>query len=265
MITPAPISEYSSRYIGRCIYCGSTDDLTDEHVIPHGLAGPWQLSSASCRECKKITEAFERDVLHEYFILVRTKLRLPTYHPKQRQKSFPFVVEIDGREEVIDIPISYSPNLFMMPQFEKPGYITKNPQSTALLVTGMALYGSKSDLEKCQTKYNLNSLSFSASLHNTFARLLAKIAYGIVVLQYGLDTIEEAYILPSILDKKNNDVGRWVGCEDSHKSPDLLPRERFLHRISLLRKKTEIIARVRLFASFATPEYLVIVGRLKES
>lgn len=225
MTIPVPISEYSPRYIGKCIYCGSAENLTDEHVVPYGLAGPWQLLSASCQECCKITSAFEHDVLREYFILVRTKLQLPTYHPKERPKSFEFAVKIDGREEVIDIPVSDSPTLFMMPQFEKPGYITKNPQDTILSVTGTSLHGS--DLERFSTKYNLYGFSFSAPLRTSFARLLAKIAYGMAVLKHGLDAIEEAYVLPSILGKKD-DVGRWVGCKYGHKSPDLLPREQFL-------------------------------------
>ena len=29
--------------VGKCIYCGSTDDLSDEHVIPRGFNGVWKL------------------------------------------------------------------------------------------------------------------------------------------------------------------------------------------------------------------------------
>ena len=93
--------------------------------MPHGLGGPWKLLSASCRECAKITSGFERDVVREFFILVRTKLDLPTYHPKERPDSFPFMVTIDGEKEVVSFPVSDSPTLFVMPQFEKPGCIDK--------------------------------------------------------------------------------------------------------------------------------------------
>ena len=31
------------KYIGKCVYCGSTESLTDEHVVPRGLKGPWAL------------------------------------------------------------------------------------------------------------------------------------------------------------------------------------------------------------------------------
>jgi len=234
--------------------------LTDEHIVPHGLAGPWQLLSASCGECTKITQGFERDVVREFFILVRTKLGLPTYHPKNRPTTFAFRVEIGGKEKVLEVPASDCPTLFMMPQLEKPGYISKNPQGKGISVTGMSLHGS--GLGELKTKYNIEGLSFTANLRTSFARVLAKIAYGMTVFQYGLDMTEEDYVLPCILGKKD-DVGQWVGCEDPHKSPDLLPRERFLHRIDLLIKKSEVGARIRLFANYQTPEYLVIVGRLK--
>ena len=254
------IPKYTPRHVGKCIYCGSADNLTDEHIVPRGLGGPWRLLKASCKECAEITSGFERDVVGEFFILVRTKLGLPTYHPKKRPDSFSFMVTIDGREEVMNLPVSDCPTLFMMPQFEKPGYIRKDTQGKGISVTGMSLHGS--GLGELKTKHNVESISYTEDLRTSFARVLAKIAYGMTVFQYGLDMIEEAYVLPCILGKKD-DVGQWVGCEDPHKSPDLLPRERFLHRIDLLMKKSEVGARIRLFANYQTPEYLVIVGRLK--
>src|SRR5262245_13876737 len=46
--------EMAPRRIGKCIYCGSVDDLTTEHIIPKGLAGGWTLNEASCRRCAAI-------------------------------------------------------------------------------------------------------------------------------------------------------------------------------------------------------------------
>jgi len=263
MTAPALISQSTSRYIGQCIYCKSTNDLSDEHIVPHGLAGPWQLLSASCPKCCKITSAFERAVLRKYFIQVRTKLGLPTYHAKKRPKSFKFTVKINGREEFVDIPVSDITTLFAMPQIKKPGYITNNRQGKGFSITGMSLHGSRSGLEDFRAKYNLESFNYTVTLDNSFLRLLAKIAYGMVVHQYGLDAIQEAFVLPSILGMKD-DVGVWVGCKDPDKSPDLLPKERVLHRINVMvNDKNEVATTIRLFADFQTPEYLVIVGRLK--
>jgi hypothetical protein len=257
MNTSVPVT----KYIGKCIYCGSTDNLNREHVVPRGLGGPWILLKASCRKCAKITSAFEREVLKEFFILVRTKLGLPTYHPENRPESFSFKATIGGKEEVMDFPVSDCPTLFMMPQFVKPGHISKDKKSKGVSLRGMSIHGK--DLRELKTKYNLENLSYTTNLRTSFARVLAKIAYGMTVFQHGLDIFEEAYVLPCIQGKKD-DVGQWVGCEDPNKSPALLPKERFLHRIDILRKGNEVGARIRLFASYQTPEYLVIVGRLKK-
>jgi hypothetical protein len=249
------------KYIGKCIYCGIEDDLTDEHIVPYGLGGRWKLIKASCPSCSKITSAFEREVLREYFILVRTKLNLPTYHPKNRRKSFNFKISKGGIEGSIDIPASDCPTLFIMPSFEKPGHIATRPQSSALILTGTSLHGS--DLQEFRIKYNLESVSYTLTYTNSFARLLAKIAYGMVIDQHGISSIDEAYVLPSILGIKD-DIGNWVGCENNTKSLASGPKEQFLHRVDVLRNNNnEVGARIRLFANFNTPEYLVIVGHLK--
>ena len=43
--------------VGRCIYCGSTDTLTDEHIIPLALNGTGLLPKSSCVACAKITNS----------------------------------------------------------------------------------------------------------------------------------------------------------------------------------------------------------------
>ena len=40
---------------GRCIYCGSTGPLKDEHIIPFSLGGKAVIEAASSGECKKVT------------------------------------------------------------------------------------------------------------------------------------------------------------------------------------------------------------------
>ena len=107
----------------------------------------------------------------------------------------------------------------------------------------------------------MDTINWTATLEgNSFERMLAKIAYGMVVLQYGPDVLEECYVLPCILGNKN-DVGKWVG---SGRDIDELPRNREPYIITIRRKENgEVYVFIRLFASFNTPEYLVIVGRLK--
>jgi hypothetical protein len=74
--------KYVPREIGKCIYCGSVDNLSNEHIVPRGLGGPWVLKKASCAKCAAITSEIELDIVKYFFSLVRVKLDLPTYHKK---------------------------------------------------------------------------------------------------------------------------------------------------------------------------------------
>src|SRR5947209_7136061 len=49
--------------VGRCIYCGSTESLGREHIIPLALNGTAVLPKSTCDGCTRITGEFEQDVL----------------------------------------------------------------------------------------------------------------------------------------------------------------------------------------------------------
>jgi hypothetical protein len=248
-----------TRYIGRCVYCGSTDNLTDEHIVPHGLKGPWQLLKGSCKVCNRITSAYDKDVLRNQFILPRAALGLPTYHPKNRPQEFSFEVEKDGHKEKIVLPVTNCPPLFMMLDLKKPRHIANYDYERGIIVKGCSLHGpSKAALKE---KLGIEGISLTTSFSGScFERMLAKIAYGMTVLAYGLDALEECYVLPCILEQKD-DAGNWVGS--SGKDMRTLPAENVLHRISLIVNKKEVSALIRLFAAYRTPEYLAIVGKMK--
>lgn len=247
------------RHIGRCIYCGSTDNLTDEHIVPHGLNGPWQLLKGSCKTCSKITSTFERSVLRKQFILPRAALDLPTYHPEKRPKEFSFEVEKDGRKEKVILPATDCPPIFMMLDLEKPRYIANYDYEKGVMVKGWSLHGPRQ--AKLKDKLDIEAISLTTDFSgNCFERMLAKIAYGMIILAYGTDALEECYVLPCILGQKD-DAGYWVGSSGKHVSN--LPAENALHRVFLTINGKEVGALIRLFANYQTPEYLVIVGKLK--
>jgi len=248
-----------TRQIGRCVYCGSTDNLTDEHIVPHGLKGPWQLLKGSCKVCNQITSAFERSVLRDQFMLPRAALDLPTYHPENRPQEFSFEVEKNGRKEEIVLPVTNCPPIFMMLEVEKPRYIANYNYEKGVVVKGCSLHGPS--LNKLKDKLSIERISVATSFSgNCFERMLAKIAYGMIILAYGPDALEECYVLPCILGQKD-DAGYWVGSSGKHASN--LPPENALHRVFLTINRKEVGALIRLFANYQTPEYLVIVGKLK--
>src|SRR5216684_2974371 len=56
--------------IGRCIYCLSQENLSDEHAVPFSLGGDITLEDASCDRCAGITSYLDgylaRHVFHEF-------------------------------------------------------------------------------------------------------------------------------------------------------------------------------------------------------
>ena len=260
------VNEKLTRNIGECIYCGATDDLQQEHIVPYSLGGPWSLLGASCPKCAAITSKFELDVSRNTLIVPRTTLGLPTRRKNMRPSSFSMMVELDsGRRHVLEVPVSDCPVLLQMPLYRRPRYLASYPYNKGVVVTGFLGYAT--GFGTLQKKYGVQSLYSTTTFTTSFARLLAKIAYGFAVLQYGLQEITEAYVLPSIIGEKD-DVGYWVGCSNDSKPPRVPPRERYLHTIDVDLSQTteykEVVVRLRLFAMYPTPEYLVVVGRLNK-
>jgi 5-methylcytosine-specific restriction endonuclease McrA len=46
--------------IGICIYCGSTNNLSDEHVLPYGLGGDLMWERFALASCVRIFRFFEQ-------------------------------------------------------------------------------------------------------------------------------------------------------------------------------------------------------------
>ena len=249
--------------IGECVYCGSKTNLIKEHIMPYGLGCPseWILYEGSCQRCAKITSAFERDVLKQYLIEPRAALGLPTYRKKNRPKRLDLQLFRDGQSFTVSLPAEQCPPLIIMPHFKVPAYVGNyDYQSGVMMVVGSSLHG-PSDMKERLAKLNANGFSVSRSLvARSFARMLAKIAYGMAVLQFGPRALKEVFVLPCILGQKQ-DAGRWVGCSEE---PAIVPQaERLLHRIEIMTNNSVVSARIRLFANYMTPVYLVFVGSLK--
>lgn len=250
-------TEPSVKFIGRCIYCGSIQNLSDEHILPRGLKGIWQLQKASCPHCAKITSSFEQDVLRKQFNVARSALKLPSYKPKNRPKEFTFSVIQDGEQKDVSLPAADSPPVFMMLHLKPPRYITNGDYEKGAK-QGVSLHGpSKSDFRE---KWGFEAITFETKFKGTsFERMLAKIAYGFFVHQNGLGVLKECFVLPCILGQKD-DAGYWVGA--SWNKFEGLPKTPYFHTISLFKNGNEVAALIRLFASFGTPEYAVIIGKV---
>ena len=102
--TPVDSGPDFPRFVGRCVYCDSTSDLSDEHVVPLGLGGTWILEDASCAHCRDTTSKVELRVLREHFLALRTVAEMPTRRKRERRALLPQKLIVHGRETSFDLP-----------------------------------------------------------------------------------------------------------------------------------------------------------------
>lgn len=253
--------------VGKCIYCDSTSDLSDEHIFAYGLGGDEILPKASCRACAKITGSFERDVLRGLWWLVRAVLGFPTRHPKDMPKEFKIDVETkDGISKEIILSEAEKFGVAGFLEYAPPAILAPRPFTPGILITGHRMIGFGNSLEEIAKKYNLASISGSITYKGTsLARMLAKIALGVAVARFGLDNLEEIYVRDCILNKKD-DVGMWVGSDYWLAPREQLEQEgKSRHASSIgVDEHRNVQVRIRLFSfSPYSPAYLVVVGRLR--
>jgi hypothetical protein len=257
-----PGDDAKVRKVGRCIYCGATGvSLSREHVIPYGLKTDWLLLEASCLCCSRVTAQFEGEVLRGMFGPFRTAKNFPTRRKAERPKALPVTVAKGGQEFKVELP-PIEVAVFQRLHFPPPGFVEgRSGEGIGLVGVDFLFYGKR--LDEIASELGADSLSVSvATWAPSFARLLAKVAYGTVVLRFGPDYLDDVFVLPAILGK-SNDVGHWVGAG----RPDIPPESRTQdHYVQIEHAGAGIVmARVALLPRYGGAEYLVVVGHKASS
>ncbi len=259
--------------VGKCIYCKRSNvALSDEHIIPYGLNGNQVLLDASCSDCSKITSAFERDILRHTFLLPRKAFKMRSYN--KHEDEIPAKLEIGESVKYINIPRDDAPIMFTLPIFLAPSILDIRPFQPGIQGTGDFQIHEIRGIakEKLRKKHGgPGKVSFDIAYNpNNFARLLAKIAYGFAVAQFGLDDVEDLGIV-STIKGETDDVGKWVGCVSGEKfAPNTVLHSwqsqiQGSYQIDDLKGTMEarLSYRISLFSLFSTPEYTVVVGNVK--
>lgn len=248
--------------VGRCIYCGRTNDLRNEHILPFGLSGTATLPDASCGECATITGRLEQKVLRGPMWAVRAYrgLRSRTKH-KDAPEKFGLTVVKGGKENNIEVPIDDYPILLHFPIFSPPGELSPDDYSSGIRIRGLHTLSFGPKPEETARKLGATTVKLvQRSEPVAFARMIAKIAYSWAVAEKKVAKLDgEPCVLSAILGT-TDDIGRWVwtlaGFQDN--------REGVLHYIALHEdfEKGLLIAEVCLFGDSQAPRYGVILGRL---
>jgi hypothetical protein len=126
----------NARPAGVCIYCGASDGLSDEHIIPFGLGGNFILPKASCSKCAAITSLFERRVLRGFMLSARTVAALPTRRKKERPTSLSMKVGSADSLNDVDLPVAKYPALLQLPRLGPPGLLSGRPFMPGVGVAG---------------------------------------------------------------------------------------------------------------------------------
>ncbi len=254
-----------TRFIGKCIYCGSsTAPLFNEHTVPYGLNGNAVLEKATCQKCADTTSAFETIVLRETLFAARAALGTKTRRRKQRDQQHPMYIIVNGQEQKIEAPWQNHWKVIPLPVFEPPAFLDGRDYKGGIEAHRMDIAWVGEGPQEIAALHNADDVVFKMRsglrVAVAFAKLVAKIAYTSAVIEFGLSGIQEAFIVPAILGKRD-DLGRWVGCD----------RQRIMGtKYNLWHTKLEIssgiiLARVKLFARSDGTEYVAVVGRIRDA
>jgi hypothetical protein len=256
-----------------CIYCGSAQSLSDEHILPFGLAGDCLvLQKASCTACSKATGAAENRCLRHMWLPIRTQLGVPT-RSKLRPSTMSLkrirVDEYDRKNDRIvrytklsmnDIPVENYPVYYQAYKFPTPGLVASRINSEEIEFATWC----KLDTSKTSNAILADREGFSLGPCNpdSFCKMLAKIAHAYTVAELGNDRFLP--FLSGYCRGVNFDRLQFIGCVPGNDAT-----EDSLHTIDLSTIQNGhmqfLVSDIRLFAFMNTPTYRVIVGSVEHS
>jgi hypothetical protein len=192
----------------KCIYCQDNIGESREHIIPNALLerlpnSAWIIQKGSCKVCQKIINVYETDVIRSLFKGIRPVVGIK----KDKVEIF----------SIFDNSI-YSPDAYLTTNviFEIPQTLP-NSKIFNGKIRIREFYSNLYDpnslmnglLENGQLGENLlGEESFSPG---NLMKMLAKIAYGFAVLQFGESFYSKSKLPQIILNKKNHELGKYVG------------------------------------------------------
>ena len=189
---------------------------------------------------------------------------------KKRPTEFPMRFKKDGLEQIINVPVEDHFSVIPLLEIGPPGIYRDAPHALGLQNGQYQIRPFKIRTEEhidyLVKKYGADEMSVDFQIDVTgFLRMIAKIAYCIMVFRYGLHNIAEACVVPAILGT-TNDIWQWVGSDGTQTFYHQTKNIKTDHLVSnWFTPDGELQSGVKLFKKSLTPEYRVIVGRLTEN
>lgn len=253
--------------IGHCIYCGSTNNLSDEHIVPYGLGGNLILPLSSCKNCSNITSKFELAVLRGSMQPARVYCEIQSRNKHESAPNkYSLVVERNNEIETIEVPLNDYPILVTFPIFSVPGYLKDDKRTKGILLDGSATISFGTHPEDVIKKFNATRLVIkpAGDKPTDFARMIAKIAFSMAVATgaFGCIDYSKSFVLPAILGE-SDDIGHWVGTI----TEPIRSAKYHTNRVIIYpdEEKGLLIGDVQIFSNSETPRYGVILSELNKN
>jgi len=259
--------------IGRCIYCDQTaEPLTDEHAVPYGLGGNTiVLNKACCEKCRIIASKCELNPIHDNWAEVRAALDFPSRRKELGKRVFPLNVELeDGSRTTLRLKGKETLGLVQFLLYDPPAFLAPTDYKSGIKVTGARLIGFGLNPSEFKKKHKIKSLSVTiSSTGNNFEKMVIKMAYCLVIAYWGIDCFEKIFVLPTILNEKD-DAGFWMGCDPEGRFVPPIGKQPggFVPRITILENNSGeriTVVSLKFFPASEAPEYVVVIGTLKTS
>lgn len=249
--------------VDRCIYCSSTTNLEDEHIVPYSLDGHIVLPKASCRECARITSYIEGYCTRKIFFAHRVATDMQTRRRSERPSHLPITLIFDDHTEERHLSAEIHPGLFALIAYQRPGMLDGRPEDAPFGKVTYLLIGQ--DLDQIGLHdYVASQGAIGAQLNwhfdaIIFARLLAKIAHASAIALFGMDGFEP--FLPRLILNKNTVMPYYVGTDREEANSTEYGHQIF-HRGMHFQDEQLLLSYIQLFAKHTTPEYCVVTGKL---
>lgn len=262
-------SRTALRESGECIYCGSKDDFSDEHVIPFALGGNLCVPKASCPICRDLTSRFERKVLRGFMYRARIVGNYPSYRRRERPDQVSVTLLDGNAPREISLPRQAGSAVLQLPTFERAGFLSGNAKMRGINVCGLETIQFGADLNEAVRVQGATGFRQTDDIAVTeFARMLAKIGYSFTVGVFGTLPLSNVLVLPFIRGE-TDDAGCWIGSAqfdtESEKRGALHGLTHTIYRSETGTAKDVLVARIKLFASAGATGYEVVVCEMSDA
>jgi hypothetical protein len=256
--------------VGICIYCGSTNNLSDEHVLPYGLGGDLILRKASCSVCAKETCKLEQRLLRGHWWPYRQFLGLPSRRKGEQIPDLKVTVKkLNGIDTFAMLPM-VKHSIAMIFEFDPPSILEgrkriDTPCAPRMYMKYLSDFPSSVSIDGVPYKLQADEkleipINFDAS---DLCRFLAKVAHGYAISRRGINSCSQFFLQPIILGEAQGAL-TFVGGSSS---PFIGPRlsGSGLHVMLDRINDSFLTVYIQLFRDHGDPPpiYEVVVGKVK--